>query len=219
MKYIVLLIHGINTKNPAGSVGQFRTFFEAAGVPCIIVDYDHVGFIRARQKNKKVAEKIATITKAIKKNNGVKIVALSHSNGCAISHIATTEFLAPIDYCIYLNAALKRTLAPGPSVEQCDVYYSPSDTPVKAAKALSKVTRFISKDWFDARPWGEMGAYGYEGDDARMIGYDKENNSPVVSKTHSDILDWDKTPFFGPVITNRVFDFYSAGADELPDVL
>ena len=75
------------------------------------------------------------------------------------------------------------------------------------------MTKAISRDWFDARPWGEMGAFGYEGDDVRMIGYDKENESPVSSPEHSDIFNYDKVPYFGPVITNRIFSFYTDSQD------
>jgi len=208
MKYIALLIHGINVHNPAYSVGKLQTFFEANGVPCIMVDYIHTGWLGARKKNPKLALKVATITRAIKKNNGVKIVVVSHSNGCAIAHLATKQFGAHIDYLVYINPALKRTLAPGDIVERCDVYHSPSDLPVKASKLLSRLTKFISKKWFDARPWGEMGAFGYKGDDPRMCNYDKENDSPVVSSGHSDLFDFDKVPFFGAVITKRIFHYF-----------
>jgi alpha-beta hydrolase superfamily lysophospholipase len=209
MRYIALLIHGINVHRPSRSVGKLKTFFEARGIPCIVVDYVHTGWMGARWKNRKLAKRVATITKAIKKNNGVKIIAVGHSNGCAIAHLATKEYAAYINYLVYINPALKRTLTPGPTVERCDVYHSPSDMPVKASKMLSKVTRFISKDWFDARPWGEMGAFGYLGDDDRMMNFDKENDSSVVSKSHSDMFQFDKIPFFGPVITNRIFDYFN----------
>lgn len=208
MKYIALLIHGINVHNPAKSVGKLQTFFEANGIPCVMVDYIHTGFLGARWKNRKIAQKVATITKAIKENNGVKIVAVGHSNGCAIAHLATKEFDAHINYLIYINPALKRTLTPGSVVEQCDVYHSPSDRPVKVSKFLSKITKAISKDWYKARPWGEMGAYGYKGDDPVMVNYDKENDSPVCSSEHSDLFDFDKIAFFGTVIVKRMRSYF-----------
>lgn len=208
MKYIALLIHGINVHDPGKSVGKLRTFFEAGGIPSIMVDYIHTGWLGARRKNKILAKRVADITKAIKKNNGVKIVVISHSNGCAIAHLATKNYGAPINYLIYINPALKRSLAPGDSVEQCDVYHSPSDLPVKASKVLSRVTAAISKKWFDARPWGEMGAYGYDGDDPRMINHDKENDSLVSSSEHSDLFQFDKLPFFGTIILKNMRSYF-----------
>lgn len=213
MRYIVLLIHGINVSRPSASVGALKTFFQANEVPCIMVEYLHTGWLGARCKNKRLAKRIASITKAIKKNNGVKIIVVGHSNGCAIAHLATKEYDAYVNYLVYINPALKRTLAPGPTVERCDVYHSPSDLPVRVARILSKLTKLISKNWFNARPWGSMGAFGYEGDDKRMVNYDKENESPVVSSGHSDIFDFDKIPFFGPVITKRIFQFFEGSDD------
>ena len=204
MKYIALLVHGINVTRPARTVGKLDSFFEAQGIPCVIVYYTYTGVLGSRWKNPAIARRIAEVTKSIKKESGTKILAVGHSNGCAILHLATKDFAADIDYLVYVNPALKRTFAPGVSVKHCDVYHSPGDTPVKASKWLSKVTQLFSNKWFNARPWGEMGAYGYTGPDKRMTNINKEMDFLVHSKTHSDVFAYDKIAFFGPKIVERI---------------
>ena len=178
----------------------------------MIVYYTYTGVMGSRWKNLKIAKRIAEVTKSIKKENGTKILAVGHSNGCAILHLATKEYSAHIDYLVYLNPALKRTFAPGVKVRHCDVYHSPSDIPVRASKWLSKLTKLVSNKWFKARPWGEMGASGYEGPDKRMCNLNKQKDFLVYSETHSDVFYYDKIAYYGPKIVSRILDTFSSGS-------
>ena len=201
MKPIVLLIHGFNVFNPEKSVGKLRTFFEVRGCPTVMINYGHTGLIETRFKNPKIAKKIATITAAIKKADPFRpIILVGHSNGCAIIHIATNDFRAIADNVVYINPALEKHLSPGKYVKKCHVWHSPSDKPVKWARRLSKI---IPKRWFNARPWGEMGAVGYVGQDERMLNYNKEYSFLLSSKTHSDVFDWELMPYFGELIVEE----------------
>lgn len=201
MKPIVLLIHGFNVFNPEKSVGKLRTFFEVRGCPTVMINYGHTGLIETRFKNPKIAKKIAAITAAIKKANPDRpIILVGHSNGCAIIHIATNDFGAIADNVVYINPALEKHLSPGNHVKKCHVWHSPSDKPVKWARRLSKI---IPKKWFNARPWGEMGAVGYVGQDERMLNYNKEYSFLLSSKTHSDVFDWELMPYFGELIVEE----------------
>lgn len=121
---------------------------------------------------------------------GYAIVAVGHSNGCAIIHRATTLYDASISRCIYINPALKKDLAPALQVDRFDVWHSPDDKPVKWSKWLPKS---------EARPWGEMGAVGYTGSDKRGFNHNKQDDFPVVSREHSDMFDVDKLAYFGPI--------------------
>jgi len=210
MKYIVLLVHGINVWRPGRTIGKLDSFFEANGIPCVIVYYTFTGILGSRWKNPKIAKRIAEITKNIKKESGTKIIAVGHSNGCAILHLATKDHAAHIDYLVYLNPALKRTFAPGVCVKHCDVYHSPHDLPVKMSKWFSKVVNKISEKWFNARPWGEMGAKGYKGTDKRMCNFNKEKDFLVHSETHSDMFRYDKIAFYGPKIVGRILRISSS---------
>ena len=174
------------------STAKLRPFFADIGVPYLMVNYIHWYPGSCKTGNDKIAKEVAeTARNAVLA--GYDVVAVGHSNGCAIIHHATRRYDANIKHCIYINPALGRALSPGVNVERTDIWYSPSDKPVKWSKIFRKS---------DARPWGEMGAKGYKGSDKRMYNFNKEVDFEVSSKTHSDVFDIDKLAFFGPMICN-----------------
>ncbi len=204
MKPLVLLVHGFNVFNPEKSVGKLRTFFESQGCPTIMVDYGHTGLIETRLKNPKIAKRLAKLAKSAKAiDSDRRVIAVGHSNGCAILHLATNEHQAPIDKLVYINPALKKNLTPGIDVYQCDVWHSPSDKAVKWSRVLAKI---IPRKWFNARPWGKMGAVGYVGDDRRMNNFDKENDYVLSSKAHSDVFKWSLIGYFGQIIADKALE-------------
>ncbi len=99
---------------------------------------------------------------------------------------------------MYINPALKKDLVPGSQVQRIDVWHSPSDQPVKLAKLLPAA---------NARPWGEMGAVGYQGDDKRMCNHNKECGYSVISREHSDMFKMEKLAFYGPAVVEQVMQF------------
>ncbi|MCK4871082.1 MAG: alpha/beta hydrolase [Gammaproteobacteria bacterium] len=203
-KPLVLLVHGFNVYNPEKSVGKLRTFFEVRGCPTVIINYGHTGLIETRRKNPKIAKKIAAVVSAAKKvHPNREVIVVGHSNGCAIMHLATTKYAAAIDTSVYINPALEKHLAPGAAVKRCHVWHSPSDKPVKWGKRLSRI---IPKRWFNARPWGEMGAVGYIGTDKRMFNFNKQADFLLVSREHSDMFKWSLLPYFGELIANEALD-------------
>ena len=72
------------------------------------------------------------------------------------------------------------------------VWHSPSDKAVRFAR------------WLPRHPWGKMGAVGYKGKDTRYVNYDKQNDYEVSSRSHGDMFDDDKLPFFGPLIVEEL---------------
>lgn len=202
---LILLVHGYNVFDPEETVGQLRTFFETQGCPTIIVDYGHTGLIETRRKNPKIAKRLAYLVEASKTAQPNRpVIVVGHSNGCAIIHLATTAHNAAIDTVVYINPALGKRLAPGPQVSRCQVWHSPSDKPVKWAKRLSRI---IPRRWFNARPWGEMGAVGYLGDDKRVQNFDKQNDFLLSSKEHSDVFHWRLLPYFGDLIAKTALNY------------
>lgn len=196
---IVFLIHGFNVWNPEKSVGKMRTFFEAVGFHCIVVNYGHTGLMETKLKNPKIAKQIAAMTASL--DPKVPVYAVGHSNGCAILHMATNEYSARINKLIYINPALKVDSAPGIHVEDLHVWHSPSDKPVKWAKKLHKVPLLRH---FNPKPWGAMGAYGYQGKDTRVLNFNKQRDFKISSNAHSDVFEWTKLPYFAPLMVSYI---------------
>lgn len=190
-KALAILVHGFNVWDGGrATVGKLRPFFAEMGIPYIMVNYGHFGLLETRFKNRKVAEKVAACVSSAK-TSGRKVIVCGHSNGCAITHLAASEFGAVIDLAVYINPALKANILFPENIKRCQVWHSPSDSPVKWAKFLPAS---------NARPWGEMGATGYTGHDRRVQNYDKERCFPVSSKEHSDIFSPEKLGFFGSFV-------------------
>jgi len=191
-KRIALLVHGFNVRDHGeGTIGRFRPFLISRGWDNIMFKMGWMGFLRVYLHNKKHARRLAAAASNAKKAGNATVIAVGHSNGCAIIHMATTQFNAPIDRICYINPALEKDKVPGGLVGQIDVWYSPSDRSVKLAKYLPR------------HLWGEMGSTGYVGDDLRFTNFNKED-MVVSSREHSDFAAAEKLSFFGPLIANRL---------------
>ena len=201
MKVLTIFIHGFNISDKGiGTVGKLRSFFAPYG-PYVMLSYGWFGLLGTRYKNDKIAKRLnETVVNA--KKGGYSVIVVGHSNGCAIIHRASHLYDTPIDKVVYINPALIRYNTPKKGVLAVDVWYSPSDGPVKWAKWLPKS---------DSRPWGEMGARGYKGNDIRVISFNKEDEFAVSSKEHSDIFEAEKLSYFGPLIAETAIK--SIGVD------
>ena len=193
---IVILIHGFNVWDGGrATVGRLAPFFNARGIPHFAVNYGHFGLLETRLKNIRVAKRVALACRAAANQ---KVIVVGHSNGCAIAHLAASEFGAKIDKAVYINPALKKDMPLPDSVPELDVWYSPSDRPVRLARWLLPSRM---------RPWGEMGATGYQGvEDSRITNFNKQENYRVQSSEHSDVFTLSKLPFFGSLIARAASD-------------
>ncbi|MEZ0155246.1 MAG: alpha/beta fold hydrolase [Candidatus Reddybacter sp.] len=198
---LAILVHGFNVWDGGrATVGKLRPFLSARDVPYIMINYGHVGLLRTGRKNKKIAGRLAKAVRTAL-DAGQRPVVIGHSNGCAIIHLAMAEVmkgLLPVDNysvgAVYINPALGRGLMAPAAVHCLDVWFSPSDKPVRWSKWLPRS---------NARPWGEMGATGFVGVDKRVRNHNKELMSPS-SKSHSDMFSAELLPFYGPLLAGNV---------------
>lgn len=191
---LAILVHGFNVHDGGrGSVGKLRPFFAKAGIPYLLVDYGFFDLIKTYTSNKKVAKRLADSVRTAKISNpNSKIVVVGHSNGCAIIYLACKYYNAPVDKAVFINPALDSDIVRPTALKSLDVWYSPSDKPVKWAKLLP---------W---HVWGDMGKVGYTGVSDDVIRcFNKENDYPVISEGHSDAFSIEDIPFYGPIIVEE----------------
>lgn len=173
------LLHGFNVKDRgAGSVDKLFPYLVQAGYEPVELDYFRKGRIGVRLCNKGMANIIAQTVEP-------GSIAIGHSNGCAIIHMAT-HFGAGFSQVVYINPALNNDLVPGAQVGKFHVWHSPSDKAVRLAKFIP------------GSLWGNMGAVGYRGDDMRAANYNKEDDYAMSSDSHSDVFNDDLLAYFAP---------------------
>ena len=186
---IAILIHGFNVWDGGRrTVGKLKPYFEEQGIPCVMIRYGWFGIGSTYLKNWKVAKRVSEACD-VASLAGSEVIVVGHSNGCAIAHRAASVHGTKIKKMVYINPALEKDAELPRSVEALDVWYSPSDKPVKWSK------------WLPLHPWGEMGATGYKGPfDPRVNSFNKEDDFALSSKTHSDVFAWFLIKYFGSLI-------------------
>ena len=187
---LCLLVHGFNVRDDGvGTIGRLQPYLTARGWDSIIFKMGWMDLLQVYIQNRRHAKRLAEAAVNARKL-GHEVIAIGHSNGCAVIHLATERYNAPFSRIVYLNPALDNDKVPGPQVERCDVWYSPSDLTVKLAT------------WLPASDWGNMGSVGYCGSDPRMHNHNKEKMA-VHSDGHSDFAKGEKLAYFGPLIINK----------------
>lgn len=182
----VILVHGFNVRDGGrGSIGKLAPYFTSAGFEVLRFDYGWRGLLGVRFGNEGVAKKLIAITQP-------GDVIVGHSNGCCVAHLAAHTG-ARFGPCVYINPALDADARLAPQVPSLDVWFSPSDTPVRFARFLP------------FHPWGDMGRKGYVGDyDPRIASYNKETDFSVRSDAHSDVFTEPALSFFAPLIVRTL---------------
>lgn len=191
---LVILVHGFNVSDGGKkTVGKLKYYFERhSGVTVRVLDYGYFGLLSTRLFNEEVSE---NLSKMIMEHFIMydRIIVVGHSNGCAIAHMASEKLPESVyvDRYVYINPALKAELAPAGSVLAWDVWFNRKDHVVK----LSKLLFWRASE----RPWGKMGAIGYQGSDPRVRQFDT-GEGRVLALGHSTIFKEDKIRHFGPFI-------------------
>ena len=178
---ICYLVHGFNVSDGGEkTTDTLRPYAEQAGYRVVEFDYRHAGLLSVRLCDKKLAMAFSNLAEP-------GSIAIGHSNGCAIVHLAA-QYGAQFDQVVYINPALNRDAELAPQVRAAHVWHSPSDKPVRLAR------------WLPNHVWGKMGATGYTGEDERYINYNKEHDYGMISRTHSDVFSPEILAFYGPRI-------------------
>ena len=179
----VVIVHGFNVRDAGGqTIDHLGDYFTDAGCVVHQFDYGFVFLLGVRFGAGLVAKQLAA-------SSPENSIAVGHSHGCSL--IDRAAWLgAPFLRCVYINPALDQAAPLARQVDRCDVWHSPSDLAVRAARFLP---------W---HPWGAMGAWGAQGTSAdRYDNHDKEFGFPSHSShRHSDVFSRDLLPFFGPLI-------------------
>lgn len=182
----VILIHGFNVRDGgAGSILTLAPYFEAAGYRVKRFRYGFTFLLGVRFLCRRFARLLYDMAE-----DGDIVVA--HSNGCLIAMMAA-EMDAEFSHMVFLNPALDRDCPLPAGVGRLDVWHSPSDLAVRAAR------------WLLFHRWGDMGAIGYRGlHDKRIRSFNKERDFPISSRGHSDVFTEPRLSYFAPRIVAEV---------------
>ena len=93
---IAILVHGFNVDNPELTIGKLRPFLLDRGYDVVMFDYGPTNLWQVRFRNKRLAKKLASWVSAYK-CGGNEVHVFSHSNGAAITRIATAKYHAEIE--------------------------------------------------------------------------------------------------------------------------
>ncbi|PJF33464.1 MAG: hypothetical protein CUN57_02100, partial [Phototrophicales bacterium] len=138
MKVCAILVHGFNvTDSGFNTIDKLEVFFQERGVTPIRLTYGYFGLLQTRFFNKKVARRVVEAVHNAKIHYD-RVIVVGHSNGCAISFLASGFPELSCDAFCWINPALDPEATPGYGVDTIHVWYSPSDFPVKLASLIPK---------------------------------------------------------------------------------
>lgn len=181
-----ILVHGFNVHDGGkNTVAKLTPYLAAAGYDVRVFRYGWMGLVSVRLFNTRFAQMLADMVNS-------DDVLIGHSNGCCLLHLAAQK-RARARKLVYINPALDRAAPLAPQVRALHVWHSPSDKPVAWARFLPD------------HPWGDMGAWGYQGrHDPRITNFNKENGFEISSSEHSDVFTGKRLEYFGPLIVRNI---------------
>ena len=189
-KTVIILIHGYNVKLAENTVGKLLDCFRKDfGVYSF--DYGYTNLLQIRLRNRSLAKKLARLIKEFQRQ-GRNVIVVGHSNGCTIAHLAHNHYGAVVSGVIAINPALKRDIHPAPGA-RVHVYHNEQDKVVAVAKWLRRFS------FCKARPWGEMGRYGYLGDSGQVENYCTAHDFDKPALGHSGVFDDDVVRYYAGV--------------------
>jgi len=190
-KTIAILVHGYNVSDPGETVGKLRPYFENENVLVEVFNYGYWPFTwQVRKRNPAEARYLAERCRYWK-DKGYRVIVVGHSNGVAITYLASKNYQAKIDVCVGINPALEVSLNPSPNAETVQIWHNKGDRPVKWAVLIRKVFKGVN-----ARPWGAMGNIGYRGSDSNVVNFNAGEDFYQKADGHSDVFSKKKAPYF-----------------------
>lgn len=137
----IVLVHGIFAKEGDSNVWNMKAPLEAAtGLPVVVFEYGYTGILGARLNNNRTAKRLAHML-------APGDIIVCHSNGAAVTWLATVKHGARPSGVVMINPALDTWRMP--VADWAHVYYNADDSIV----ALSKI--------LIGNVWGDMGRVGY----------------------------------------------------------
>ena len=146
----VILIHGIHSKEGDNNMSALLPHIKEAMPTADIelFEYGFMGFWKARWANDNVAKSLAGLIDSYKRD-GQEVAVVTHSNGAAITYLATTKYNARPTMVVNVNPALDRWRTHNcPWVE---TIHSEQDRAVDISQ------------WLPFHLWGDQGKVGYKG--------------------------------------------------------
>lgn len=166
------LLHGYNVSDGGqNTTDKLIPTFNSLGFYTIQHDYGWLRFRGVLRKNKDIASSL--VDKVLPNDIGI-----GHSNGCAILVKACRQG-AQFSKLILINPALDKHIEFPVHIKEIHVFHTKHDKVVTLAKWSRKLL-FWRKNFL----WGEMGRFGYKGDDTRVINHDVSS----ISNWHSTIF-------------------------------
>lgn len=137
----ILLVHGIYSKEGESSVWNMKAPLEqVTGLPVVVFEYGFMHPVQARFENPAIAHRLADVMEP-------GDIIVNHSNGAAVTYLATMKFGARPSGVVMINPALDEWRMP-----VCDwahVYHNEFDDVVWWSRLLI------------GNVWGEMGRVGF----------------------------------------------------------
>ena len=97
-----------------------------------------------------------------------------------------------VNVCVAINPALKSGLNPSRHAQRVQVWSNKGDTAVVLGKWLSWLNPWAT----DARPWGEQGRIGYQGNDESVVNFYSDKGFAVEAEGHSAVFHDPENKFF-----------------------
>jgi len=190
METHVILVHGIRVIDKGQkSIGQLAEHFINAGHTVEMLDYGRFGLFAPRWQNNGVAKKLADQVNSLA-DQGVPVIVVGHSNGCAITHMAGENHGARIHQAVYIAPALNSNIKFPASFNSFLVFHNPKDWVVKLSAMLF------------AHYWGDMGAVGFTRFDHRGRNSNVLTNFEQSSGSSHSYFD----SFFAPLIVREILN-------------
>lgn len=137
----ILLVHGIYSKEGQSSVWNMKAPLEqSTGLPVVVFEYGYMHPVQARFDNPAIAKRLADIMEP-------GDIIVNHSNGAAVTYLATVNEGARPSGVVMINPALDEWRLP--VCDWCHVYHNEDDEVVWWSHLLL------------GNVWGEMGKIGY----------------------------------------------------------
>lgn len=123
-------------------------------------------------------------------------VLVTYSNGAALAKQAIEDAGVEIPLWIIIAGALPRDFDVPDGVKKVIVMHSDGDTAVRLGRLWTWVNPVA---WVKGHDWGDLGAVGYRGGDARVVNWPARSDKP-----HGGWFDAEPLSYWGPMIRRQV---------------